>query len=149
MKYFELRFGLLSKGRPVKTKIGTNRKIEHNKCQFQIQSNTVEVLHIKHSDENIKYVKVRIKDNFKKFIEDFETFCKGKYKGKFNSYLEGDILTLKVCDDIKCFDRDQFRISKYDFKERDKIIVLLETSGIWVDENSMSQVWKIRQLVKL
>ena len=149
MKYKELQFELLSKGRPIKTKIGTNRKIEHNQEQFKIQSNKVMVVSVKHTDFDIKYIKVKIKENFKKFVEDFETFCKGKSKSKFNSYLKDDILTLKLCDSIMVFNKDQYQISKYEIRERDKIIVLLETSGVWVDEKSMSQVWKINQIVKL
>lgn len=145
----------------MKTKIGYNSKIQYNNNNFLVQTPVCEVL--ENDYENNCTIKFNIQKNFSHFqffysleqsILDFLEKSKYGSREKFISSLnrtEDGEMIMKIKLNSKClyFNKNQDQIIKYDIKIGDKIIIVLETKGIWMDNISCTMKWNSYQILKL
>ena len=145
---------------PIKTKIGLNSKFYYNNENFTYQTPICKIV----DTDNETYCKISFKflKNFSHFqllfaLEEKSTDQIKKmnhsmiqsYKSCISKDEEELTINVKLVPKSVYFDKKQYQISKYTIKNDDKVILLLNTNGIWMDEKSCTLKWYCFQLVKL
>jgi hypothetical protein len=147
--------------KPMKTKIGLNSKLTYESNEFEYETPKCKII----DTDNEKYCKISF--NFLKhfshfeFLSNLEKKCFEQIKkmnknmtiDNYRSCIEhnDEFLTInvKLVPKSNYFNKRQYMISKYDLQKNDEVILLLNTKGIWMDENSCTLKWNCFQLVKL
>jgi hypothetical protein len=150
-----------------KTKIGFNSKIKYNDLDFIIQTPVCKVLEIDQDCRNpFCRVSFPLNKNFTHFqffygleekvleyIENFKKIESENLRETFVSSLERTeneiILNIKLKPKTLYFDKHKTQIPKYDVKKDNKVILLLDTKGIWIDEISCIMKWNSVQILKI
>lgn len=136
--------------KPMKTKIGFNYNIVYKSKDFIYQTPICKIL----ETDNEKYCKIIFDytKNFShfEFLNDIENKVKqNNYKSCIEYNEEEIIINVKLIPKSEYYNKIQERISKYNLKIGDKVILLLNTNGIWKDETSSTMRWNCSQLIKL
>jgi len=149
-------------GSPKKTKIGLNLTINYDTDNFSVQTPVCKLVSIDCEDKSRCVISFIISKNFQYFQfflaleEKIKQDCNNKYidkqsyissiKNYENSRIE---ISIKLNTKTVLFDKKKEPISRYSLRKGDKVILLLETKGIWIDEVTYTMKWNAIQIVKL
>lgn len=141
---------LLKIQNPIKTKIGYNATLKYGDEDFTFQMPICKIVEIDHE----KYYKIQIPYRNTKHYEFMnnveEKVINFVYEmSPFISTLDNDILNIKMNPKTLIFDTNKNQITKYELNVGDKIICIVDTKGIWIDDVSCTLRWNSLEIMKM
>lgn len=135
---------------PIRTKIGYNVNFKYENNDFKFQTPVCKIIEI----DPEKYYKIQIPYRYKQhynFLHSIEEKAMDFVidMAPFIKTLDNNILNIKINSKTLIFDKNKNQITKYDIKAGDKIISMIDTKGIWIDDFSSTLRWNALEIMKI
>jgi hypothetical protein len=140
-----------------RTGIGFNHELLYTGSEFFIQTSFCEVLKIDATNKQLKiqFTQIGNYDHYTIFsgLNDlFFNYVRTNYPDNIFKYSVTCgpyiVLDCKLHSNVLFFDSDKKPLTSGDIRAGDRVLCILKTKGLWVDDKTSSMKWNVLQLLK-